>query len=176
MRRGSIGLGVISLLAAAAGCETTKTCTLIACQDNFGAVVQSADGSFPSGVHRVEVLADTASLTCTFTFPIDGGSSTGAYATGCPAGLMIWVGPAQVCSDTNSGTEISHHCDPIAGHTVETIDVTGAPGQVHVWQYVDDTTILDVAAAPSYQDTHPNGLECGPVCRQASANWMFTLN
>ena len=49
----------------------------------------------------------------------------------------------------------------------------GAPGQVHVWQYVDDATILDVAAAPSYQESQPNGPECAPVCRQASLSWTL---
>ena len=49
----------------------------------------------------------------------------------------------------------------------------GTPAQVHAWQYVDDVAILDAAAAPSYAETRPNGPECEPVCRQASASWTM---
>src|SRR5436190_9805127 len=49
----------------------TRACTLIGCADNFSATVQRADGSFPGGAHRVEVLAEGVSSTCTFTFSSD---------------------------------------------------------------------------------------------------------
>ena len=51
--------------------------------------------------------------------------------------------------------------------------LSGTPGQVHAWQYVDDAPILDVAVAPQYQDSQPNGPGCPPVCRQASLAWTM---
>jgi hypothetical protein len=78
-----------------------------------------------------------------------------------------------MCTETVTDTGVSYRCDPIPGQFVETTGLSGTPGQVHAWQYVDDVPILDAAAAPSYEDVFPNGPECGAVCRQASASWTL---
>jgi len=163
---------ILSCLAcavmSASGCNAlSKGCTLIGCQDSFGATVRSADGSFPSGAHRVEALADGTSLTCTFVYP-DQGASTHL----CDA-LDVIVWPETTCTDTMMDGAVSHSCEPIPGKFYESIALPGTPGQVHVWQYVDDTAVLDAAVAPSYQEFAPNGRECGPICRQATASLMF---
>ncbi len=164
---------IVSCLAcvvmSASGCDAlSKGCTLIGCQDSFGATVRSADGSFPSGAHRVEVLADGTSLTCTFVYP-----STSASSQLCDANLSVMVWPETTCTDTMMDGAVSHSCEPIPGKFYESIALPGTPGQVHVWQYVDDTAVLDAALAPSYQEFAPNGRECGPICRQATASLMF---
>jgi len=153
-----IGIILLGGAAAVGGCGG-KACKLVGCSDGFSASVRSADGSFPSGLHRIEVLADSAALTYTFTFPLEVGSIPVC------GGFSVMVFSATTCTDTR--------CDPIPGQFFETITVPGTPGQVHAWQYVDDAAILDAAAAPSYQDLAPNGVECGPVCRQASASWTL---
>ena len=97
------------------------------CHDGFSATVQLRRvGSLPTGPHRIEVLADGASLGCTFRVPL----GTTDRADGS-TGLSVLVAPA-------------------SAQVVETITVAGTPGQVHAWQYVDDVAILDAAAAPSY--------------------------
>jgi len=161
MRNSLVCIGIILLGGAAVvgGCGG-KSCTLVGCSDGFSANVRRADGSFPSGLHRIEVLADSATLTCTFTFPLAVGSLPVC------GGFSVVVFPATTCTDTR--------CDPIPGQFVETITVPGTPGQVHVWQYANDVAILDAAAAPSYQDFYPNGPDCDPApCRQASASWTL---
>lgn len=164
----NIGVIPVSLACAAmsaGGCDS-RVCTLIGCSDGFSANVRSADGNFPSGVHRVEVLVDGASLTCTFVYPNDGTSSQKM----CDADLSVTVWSETTCSETMM---VSYPCDPIPGKFYESIALPGTPGQVHVWQYVDDTAVLDAAVAPSYQEFAPNGRECGPICRQATASLMF---
>jgi hypothetical protein len=174
MRRDTMIVGAIYLggVLAAAGCRST-TCPTIGCFDQFSASVRRADGSFPSGSHRLEVLADGASLTCAFTFPAADASGGGYVYAACPSGLMVNVSPALSCTDVTTGTAVSRRCDPIPGQFVESISLTGTPGQVHVWQYVDDAAVLDAAAAPTYQDAQPNGPECGSVCRQALVAWTM---
>jgi hypothetical protein len=150
MRICLLGVGIILLGGAAVGVSgcSSKTCTLRGCTDGFSATVGSGEiGSLPNGTHRLEVIADAASLTCTFQIPL------GTTAPACSTGLSVLVAPA--------------------GQGVETITVAGTPGQVHAWQYVDDVPILDAAAAPSYEENRPNGPECEPVCRQASASWTL---
>ena len=87
--------------------------------------------------------------------------------------MGVVVENAPICTETRTDTSVSIHCDPIPGQFVETIGLTGTPAQVHVWQYVDDAAILDAAAAPTYAEARPNGPECAPVCRQASASWTL---
>ena len=155
------------------GCSS-KVCPGAGCYDNFSATVKRADGSFPSGTHRIEILADGATLLCTFTFPLETLSTGTTVQPACASGVNVTVGPAQICTETRTDTSVSLRCEPIPGQFVETITLMGAPGQVHVWQYVDDVAVLDAAAAPTYEDYYPNGPECGSPCRQASQSW--TLN
>ena len=68
---------------ASSGCSS-KTCTTRGCYDNFSATIKRADGSFPSGTHRIEILADSASLLCTFTFPL-------TVQPTCASGLNVTV-------------------------------------------------------------------------------------
>jgi hypothetical protein len=168
----------LGLIAAGASCsggdQTPKACTLIGCADNFTASAQRADGSIPDGAHRIEVLVDGTTLKCAFTLPLATLQSGGTAQPTCDAGLTVTVVPAMVCIQTEgpSGTS-SQTCNTIPGKFVETLTLSGAPGQVHVWQYVDDAPILDVAVAPQYADSRPNGPGCPPVCRQALVAWTM---
>jgi len=154
---------LVCAVISASGCDVlSKGCTLVGCEDGFTANVRSADGSFPSGAHRIEVLADTASLTCTFAYPF---ARPGDNAS-CGVDLRVAVWEELACTETQ--------CEPIPGKFYEAITVPGTPAQVHVWQYVDDMAILDAAVAPTYKEVAPNGRECGPICRQATVSWMFS--
>ncbi|HXU06211.1 MAG TPA: hypothetical protein VN903_34890 [Polyangia bacterium] len=154
----------------ASGCNPFggKGCTLVGCSDQFSATIRSADGSFPSGAHRIELLVDSTSLTCSFTATADGQAQPS-----CGSGMRVTVWPETTCTDTTTNGSVSHQCDPIPGKFYETITLEGTPGQVHAWQYVDDVAILDAATAPTYHANAPNGTECGPICQQASVSWTF---
>ena len=165
-------IGATLACAAAAACSSSdsapKACTLIGCADIFMASAQRADGSIPDGAHRIEVLVDGTTLKCAFTLPL-----AGTAQPSCDAGLSVTIVPAQICIQTQGSAGTSSTCNAIPGKFVETVMLSGTPGQVHVWQYVDDVPILDVAVAPQYQDSRPNGPDCGPVCRQASLAWTM---
>lgn len=172
-------IGIIfGVTASASGCGSApgshqQVCTLVGCVDNFSATAQRADGSFPSGAHRVEVLADGVSATCTFTFSPDAIGSNHHLAADCPSGVAVDVAPATICITTTGPNNSSSQCDVIAGQFQETITLDGTPRQVHVWQYVDDASILDAAAAPSYTASTPNGPDCPPVCMNATVAWTL---
>jgi hypothetical protein len=170
------GLVMSGALAAAPGCaiETTKTCSLVGCQDQFSANLQTADGSFPSGTHQVDVVADGLTLSCAFSFPLGTAPGGGTIAPSCPMGLNVGVWPATVCTSTTTGATASQTCDPIPGHFVESITLTGAPTRVQLQQSVDGTSLLNVEMAPTYVVNRPNGPDCDPACRQSSAS--LTLN
>jgi hypothetical protein len=155
-----------------AGCST-KICTEVACSDGFTATARRADGSFPSGMHRLEATVNGVTHTCTFTFPLQMLPSGGSAPANCSGSVGVSVSPAVTCTEIRTDQYVSQKCDPIPGQFVETIFFSGTPAQVHVWQYVDDAAILDAAVAPSYADYFPNGPECGGACRQASASWTL---
>jgi hypothetical protein len=164
---------ILSFQALAGGCESTKTCTLIGCVDGFIASVQRADGTFPAGMHRIEALVDGTTLRCAFTFPLPMLQNGGDVVPACDVGLQVMISPARICVDTHNDAGASSTCDLIPGLFMETITLAGRPGQVHVWQYVDDMTVLDAAVAPQYQESRPNGPACDPVCHQATASWTL---
>jgi hypothetical protein len=175
MRNRFIGIGICIIAVTAEACSTTtKECTLIACQDQFSAAVRRTDGSFPSGMHRIEILADSVDVMCTFAYPLGTVPGGGAASPNCPSGLDVSVGQDEVCTEMTVNGGASLTCEPVPGRYAETIQLVGTPAQVHAWQYVDGAAILDITAAPSYQSVAPNGSECGPICRQASVAW--TLN
>src|SRR5436190_5452594 len=116
-----IAIGVFA--AASAGCERTKECTLIGCADQFVATVQRADGSFPSGMHRVDVLVDGTSTSCAFVFPLGTVPGGGAAAPSCPTGLMVSVEQQQVCTQTSENGGVASTCQPIPGRFFETIQL-----------------------------------------------------
>src|SRR5262245_34919363 len=116
-------------LIAASGCQSTKTCTLIGCHDQFAARVT---GSLPAGNHAVNVTADGMSSSCTFAVA-PGGSAIGPECTG---GLQVVVWFTQVD---------------------ETIMVIGTPAEVRVQQSVDGALVLDRTSVPRYTSVFPNG-------------------
>jgi hypothetical protein len=166
-----VGCGAVA--ACSGGGSTPMACTLIGCADNFTASAQRADGSIPDGAHRIEVLADGTTLRCAFTLPLATSPNGGVLQPTCDAGLTVTVMPAQLCIQTQGDSSTSGTCNAIPGRFVENVTLSGAPGQVHVWQYVDDVPILDAAVAPQYQERRPNGPGCSPVCRQASVAWTM---
>lgn len=170
---GAITGVLLACAVAASACSSSssgpKACTLIGCADNFTASAQRADGSIPDGAHRIEVLVDGTTLRCAFTLPL-----AGTTQPACDAGLTVTVVPGQICIQTQGDAASSSTCNPLPGKFVETVTLSGTPGQVHVWQYVDDAAILDAAVAPQYEERRPNGPECPPVCRQASVAWTMS--
>jgi hypothetical protein len=150
MRPGLVAMGAIALGAAVIADGCSRACTLIGCQDQFSATVLKADGTFPSGTHQVDVVADGVSLTCTFTFPLPTPQGGGTVPPSCSPGMTVYVEQA-----------------------VETITLSGTPSQVDAQQHVDGTLILEASGAPMYQVSAPNGSECGPICHQASVDWTL---
>jgi hypothetical protein len=150
-------------MLALSGCAG-NICLETGCADQVYATVTSADGSFPSGTHRVEVLADGVTRTCTFTFPLATGAGGHDVQPTCGNGLSVGVYPQLACG--------GDACQPIPGKFEEIITVDGTPAQVHAWQYVDDVAILDAAAAPSYRGARTSP-DCPPACQTASVTWTL---
>ena len=171
MRLSLLVIGVVALGSILIACS--GVCTAVGCQDGFSAKVHRTDGSFPSGTHQIDVVADGVSLSCTFTFPLPTVAGGGTSEPSCPPGMTVSVLPATDCTETNSGSTSAETCTDIPGQFVEWITLTGTPAEVQAQQFVDGALILDETVAPTYQEVAPNDAECGPICHQALVDWTL---
>jgi hypothetical protein len=126
MRLSLLVIGVVALGAILIACW--GVCTAVSCQDGFSAKVHRTDGSFPSGTHQIDVVADGVSLSCTFTFPLPTVAGGGTSEPSCPPGMTVSVLPATDCTETNSGSTSAETCTDIPGQFVEWITLTARPG------------------------------------------------
>jgi len=168
---------VLALLGSAAvlspACVTTKACTEIGCTDQFSAAIEGASASLPPGMHRLDVVADGTTLSCTFSVPVEPLPGGGLPAPTCSPGLMLFVGPAMTCTTFETDAAKGQRCEPIPDRVQERLSIAGTPAHVTVTQWAGDAMIFQQTAAPTYQLNRPNGPDCEPVCRQASAAWSL---
>ena len=68
------------------------------------------------------------------------------------------------------GNSVSQRCDPIPGQFIEGCALQGTPTNVRIVQMVDGVVLLDESIAPTYKVVYPNGPDCDPGCKQASAS------
>ena len=151
-----------------------KACSTVGCQAQFHATVTRPDGTFPSGIHKIDVTADGTLFTCTFTFPLEILPSGGTADPSCPVGLTVDVVPATSCTTNSTDAADTLQCTAIPGRFVELITVAGIPVHVRVQQSVDGNAVLDETALPSYQPIQPNGPGCEPICQQATQSWTLS--
>jgi hypothetical protein len=101
--------------------------------------------------------------TCTFQFPLAGGSQSAECGSG--GGVSILVSPMQDCRTTNHGDYVSVSCSSIPGKFREQLTVSGLPGNLRIIQRLaGGPPYLERQVTPGYQDVYPNGKQCGPVC------------
>jgi len=154
-------------------CVTTKACTEVGCNDQFSATIEAPLASLPPGMHRLEVIADGTTLTCTFSVPLEPPASGGWPDPVCSAGLSLSVGPAVMCTTFETDAIKGQRCDPIPDRVSEHLYFSATPTQVAVTQWAGDTMIFQQTATPTYQVSYPNGPDCGPACRQGSVTWSI---
>jgi len=167
---------ILALLGSAILCSTcvkTKACTEIGCIDQFSATIESPSASLPAGMHRLEVVADGTTLSCTFPVPVEPLPGGGWPGPECSPGLILFVGPAVTCTTFETDTAKGQRCDPIPDRISERFSIAQTPTQVAVTQWAGDTMIFQQTATPTYHVSYPNGPDCDPGCRQASAAWSI---
>ena len=77
------------------------------------------------------------------------------------------------CTTFDNGIAKGQRCDPIPDRVREDLTVAGTPAHVTVTQWAGNTMVFQQTATPAYQINYPNGPECNPGCRQATATWTI---
>jgi hypothetical protein len=146
----------------AGGGPSGPGCPAIACGAVFTATLPGTSAAFPPGLYQVDVTADGALLSGTFTWPQDPESGFRLSTSTDPINLFVTLFLKNDCRISG--------CDDY----VETIQLmpysTSKPAEIRIQQSVDGTPMIDRTIRPDYTQYQPVGA-CGPTCFKASVDW-----
>lgn len=138
-----------SILSVVIGTSCAKKeCTSIGCGASIE--VHFTGASDTPGRYQVEVVADGVKSNCQFTLPQD--CNLQPSCTPSAAGWLLSKSP---CSPGEARRRFD-------GFTFQ-----AAPKRLDVVVRRDDAVVSSGGTEPVYTESHPNGLECEPVCRRA---------
>lgn len=166
---GRLTWGVLFSALALAGCEVVGggVCTLVGCSDGVHGTVAPESGVWEEGEYRLEVVPDGAKSTCQFAVPADLPKSGTITTLDCGSAATATLWARTECTTTQHGDAVSHTCDPLPDQYELQVDIDGTPSKLAVRLTRGSDTVLDDSRTLSYEETSPNGPECGPTCRQA---------
>lgn len=133
-----------------------RACTQIGCVEGLTIDVASTSGWAP-GTYRFDFELDQEKVSCEGTLPLracEHGPSVRCTPEGAAERVMI----------SESGCAL-----PAAEHSLPSISIRGEPARVRLTVSRDGTQLAAEEMTPQYRTMRPNGPECEPVCRQASA-------
>ena len=141
-------LGLLGLLAGC-GDKVDVSCTDIGCQDglqvDFEPVLETA------GDYEVEIVVDGVSTRCLASLPLDAEAPSSCDEEG------VYL--------TTSGSALSEDQHEITG-----VYLTAGPDTVSIGVLRDEAEVGGDTLSPTYTVVQPNGPECEPTCRSASAS------
>lgn len=137
------------LAAPPAGAE--QACTEIGCLDGLTLDVAS-DHRWPAGKYSFNFRLDGRAVNCTGALPLKPCGEPGIVCDG--PGVMI----------TESGCAL-----PAAAHGFGPVMLPGGPQKLQVAVSHNGRLLTEKSLTPQYRESRPNGPQCEPLCRQASA-------
>jgi hypothetical protein len=160
--RGTTGRGAV-MIALAIGCNepaggtaegeatTDGECGTLACDDELQISLVAQGGVFEGGEYTVATDVDGVVASCGFSMSGEASDCFGdppcAVANDCEAEFGFAVMPHFVL-----------------------LHVPGAGEVVRLGVARDTSTLVDVTLVPEYEDYWPNGSDCPPMCKVASAS------
>lgn len=138
-------------------------CTQIGCTDQASIVTRMSAEEAAVGAHQWVVTADGTSFTCTsaVTTAGHGDVSCGEHATA----MLLPV--SEGFDMPSSGGVVTHGFREVPGAFEWRLSLIGTPGAIHVVHTRDGVLVSDHTGSFTYAENAPNGVACGPVCRQA---------
>jgi hypothetical protein len=168
-------LAFTAVAVALGGCVASHECTEIGCMSQVSITMRTPTGAWADGLYELTVGTDTQLAgRCTFLLPEQLPMPPGnVLGIACGTGMSFDLAPEVDCHMGCNGDACWQGCTPIPGQFVAHLTVNGTPGRVDLNFTRDTAPILVEMARPTYKDAYPNGPECGPVCRQASMEYML---
>jgi hypothetical protein len=138
--------------SSSSGGSSGGECTAIGCVDGLS-IALVAPGGWTPGSYVFTIVADGATQTCKGALPLPSCNTPGLR-----------------CDNTLATIGESGCALPSAEHSFADLRFASGPAKVKVHIERDGSTLADDALEPTYQTSQPNGPNCGPICRQASAS------
>jgi hypothetical protein len=153
---------VIVTVPGATAC-IQHACTAIGCFDQASISVHRTDWSRPGWA--IDLDLDGTRIVCT----TPASAASGARPCDQP-NVQVDVRELADCRETRTEAAASVTCTP-NGRFEQVITVMGTPKRIAVVLKATDTIAAHRTFDLIYVAGRPNGPDCDPVCRQASASW-----
>jgi len=130
-----------------------RACTDIGCTNGLHVQLTKAT-PWPAGAYELAFDIDGTAVTCTGSLPLPA----------CEAGPALACDPAGRVQVGESGCAL-----PPGQHGWADVHIDGEPARVHVTIRQGAAVLHDAEIRPEYRTLQPNGPDCEPTCRSASA-------
>lgn len=142
-------------------------CTQIGCTDEARVVTRLNAEQAAPGSHAWVVTVDGESFTCTSTVTRPGQDNIdcGEHAS------MLLVPVAEGVDLPSSDGTVMHGFRTVPGAFEWRLTLVRTPSTIHIVHTRDGAPVSDHTGSFTYADHSPNGVACGPTCRQAQLDW-----
>jgi hypothetical protein len=164
-------LGVV-WLGSGSCVEFGKSCTEIGCGDQARLTLRPKGGEWLPGAYEMSVTVDGVERRCAFSVPADLPEPRTGRSL-CEPELPLYIQPETTCTEYRDGNSISQSCTPIPERYSASFTLDGTPPALAIVVERDGAVILEQTPALEYRSLRPNGPDCDPLCRQASAELEF---
>jgi hypothetical protein len=149
MRLMRLSLALLSFCCAVPA-QADTACTEIGCIDGLSLTVPP-DYHWGTGDYVFSFTLDGRAVTCTGALPL---KECGEASMSCDGDdVMI----------TESGCALLPEA-----HGFGNVYIASSPTKIQVKVTRNGAVLMDKKMTPRYRDTHPNGAQCEPQCRQAT--------
>lgn len=146
-RLGVVGIAAFALNGTACGIDIGHSCTDIGCGSGVSARLTPQSGSWQEGQYTLDLTIDERKQECTWRIPNDPPTN---YVS-CGGGVSV-----EIPSD--------------ADDSVLRVRVGSTPKALGLSLSRDGIVILAESPALTYEESHPNGPDCG-VCRSTRVDF-----
>jgi hypothetical protein len=159
----AIVLGVV-WLGSTSCIDLGQSCTIMGCMDQARLTFRPAGGAWTAGSYDLSVTVDGVERRCAFSVPEVLPAPRNGRSL-CEPALPLYIQSEVTCTEQS--------CTPIPDRYSASLTLEGTPSVLAVVIERDGEVILDETPALEYRSLRPNGPDCDPLCRQASADLEF---
>jgi hypothetical protein len=154
-------------------CLEGHSCTEIGCSDAATFSFRTPTGAWQDGEYTLAIRADGTDYDCSFAVPDDLPEMGQPTPLDCMPELAAYVMPEVTCMEIRHDDAVSQSCTVIPGQYYVEASILGTPETVSVSLERDAEVVVEENVVLDYQESRPNGPDCEPLCRQATA--AFTV-
>jgi len=155
-------LAAMMLASFVASCDVND-CTDLGCVDQTLVIAAPQSGHWQAGDYTLQLTHDDETAECAFALPDDISDAT--TLIDCGQGLVVSFSASVKCTDSCT----------IDDQFELRVAFDSKVTKLRTLLSRDEDVILDDDRTVEYAEFYPNGLECGPACKQARLKLTIEL-